>query len=72
MTIRVVLVDDQALVRAGFRAIIDSAPDLRVVAESDDGLHAVDVIRQARADVVLMDVRMPGRDGIDCLSFAIL
>lgn len=64
MTIRVVLVDDQALIRAGFKAIVDSAPDLEVVGESDDGATAVDVIREQRADVVLMDVRMPGRDGI--------
>ena len=64
MTIRVVLVDDQALIRAGFRAIVDSAPDLEVVGESDDGETALDVIREQRADVVLMDVRMPGRDGI--------
>ncbi len=62
--IRVVLVDDQALIRAGFRAIVDSAPDLEVVGESDDGETALDVIRSTRADVVLMDVRMPGRDGI--------
>jgi len=64
MTIRVVLVDDQALIRAGFRAIIDSAADLEVVGEADDGAAALDVIREARADVVLMDIRMPGRDGI--------
>ena len=64
MTVRVVLVDDQALIRAGFRAIVDSAPDLEVVGESDDGETALDVIREQRADVVLMDVRMPGRDGI--------
>ena len=64
MTIRVVLVDDQALIRAGFRAIVDSAPDLEVVGESDDGATALEVIRDRRADVVLMDVRMPGRDGI--------
>lgn len=65
MTIRVVLVDDQALIRAGFRAIIDSSTDLEVVGECDDGLGAVDVIRAVGADVVLMDVRMPGRDGIE-------
>ncbi|MEM8905385.1 MAG: response regulator transcription factor, partial [Actinomycetota bacterium] len=64
MTIRVVLVDDQALIRVGFRAIIDSAPDLEVVAEADDGEGALEVIRSSRADVVLMDIRMPGRDGI--------
>lgn len=64
MTIRVVLVDDQALIRAGFRAIVDSAEDLQVVGEADDGTTALDVIRSSRADVVLMDIRMPGRDGI--------
>lgn len=64
MTIRVVLVDDQALIRAGFKAIINSAPDLEVVGEADDGSDAGGVIREARADVVLMDIRMPGRDGI--------
>ncbi len=65
MTVRVVLVDDQALIRAGFRAIIESAEDLDVVGEADDGARAVEVIREARADVVLMDIRMPGRDGIE-------
>ncbi|MEM7094957.1 MAG: response regulator transcription factor [Actinomycetota bacterium] len=64
MTVRVVLVDDQALIRAGFRAIVDSAPDLEVVGEADDGADAVRVIRESRADVVLMDIRMPGQDGI--------
>ncbi|MEM9521383.1 MAG: response regulator transcription factor [Actinomycetota bacterium] len=64
MSVRVVLVDDQALIRAGFRAIIDSAPDLEVVGEADDGADAVAVIREQRADVVLMDIRMPGQDGI--------
>ncbi|MEM7323321.1 MAG: response regulator transcription factor [Actinomycetota bacterium] len=64
MTIRVVLVDDQALIRTGFRAIIDSAPDLEVVGEAGDGAEAVSVIRAARADVVLMDIRMPDQDGI--------
>ena len=64
MAIRVVLVDDQALIRAGFKAIVDSAPDLEVVGEADDGGDALDVIRSERADVVLMDIRMPGQDGI--------
>lgn len=64
MTVRVVLVDDQALIRKGFRAIIDSAPDLEVVGEAADGADALAVVRAERADVVLMDIRMPGQDGI--------
>ncbi len=64
MTIRVVLVDDQALIRAGFKAIVDSAPDLEVVGEAEDGTSAIEVIRASRADVVLMDIRMPGQSGI--------
>ncbi|TMR91011.1 response regulator transcription factor [Nonomuraea basaltis] len=64
MTIKVVLADDQALVRAGFRALIDSAPDLRVVGEAGDGRQAVLEARRAGADVVLMDIRMPGMDGL--------
>ena len=62
--IRVALVDDQALIRAGFGAIINSAQDLEVVGEADDGAEAVAMIRESRADVVLMDIRMPGQDGI--------
>lgn len=65
MTVRVALVDDQALIRAGFEAIINSAEDLEVVGEADDGLDAVEMIRNTRADVVLMDIRMPGQDGIE-------
>jgi DNA-binding NarL/FixJ family response regulator len=63
--IRVVLVDDQQMVRAGFRMVIDSQPDLRVVGEAGDGAAAVELLRGTPADVVLMDVRMPGTDGIE-------
>lgn len=62
--IRVVLADDQALIRAGFRALIESAADLAVVGEADDGQAAIDLLRSERADVVLMDIRMPGLDGL--------
>jgi len=63
--IRVILVDDQQLVRAGFRMVIDSQPDLHVVAEASDGADAVRVVGSTPCDVVLMDVRMPGLDGIE-------
>jgi len=63
--IRVVLVDDQQMVRAGFRMVIDSQPDLEVVGEAGNGAGAVELLRRTRADVVLMDVRMPGTDGIE-------
>ncbi|WP_430791367.1 response regulator [Actinoplanes sp. G11-F43] len=63
--ISVVLVDDQALVRAGFRALLDAEPDIDVVGEAADGLRAVEVVRAARPDVVLMDIRMPGVDGLE-------
>jgi DNA-binding NarL/FixJ family response regulator len=63
--IRVVLVDDQQMVRAGFRMVIDSQPDLTVVGEAGDGAAAVALLRTTPADVVLMDVRMPGLDGIE-------
>jgi DNA-binding NarL/FixJ family response regulator len=62
--IRVLLADDQALVRAGFRVLIESAPDMRIVAEAADGGHAVALAREHRPDVVLMDLRMPDVDGI--------
>jgi DNA-binding NarL/FixJ family response regulator len=65
MTIRVLLADDQALIRAGFSMIIDSEPDLEVVGEAVDGREAVELARTARADVVLMDIRMPEVDGIE-------
>jgi DNA-binding NarL/FixJ family response regulator len=62
--IRVVLVDDQSLFRAGIRMLIDSQPDLEVVGEASDGAEGVEVIRATRPDVVLMDIRMPRMDGI--------
>jgi DNA-binding NarL/FixJ family response regulator len=61
---RVVVVDDQAVIRAGLRMIVENEPDLTVVGEAGDGATAVDVAAAARPDVVLMDVRMPGVDGI--------
>ncbi len=63
--IRVVVADDQSLIRAGLRGILEGEPDLEVVAEAADGRGAVDAARRCGADVVLMDVRMPGVDGID-------
>jgi DNA-binding NarL/FixJ family response regulator len=62
--IRVALVDDQALFRAGVRMLVESQPDLEVVGEASDGGAAVDLARRERPDVVLMDVRMPVQDGI--------
>jgi DNA-binding NarL/FixJ family response regulator len=62
--ISVLLVDDQALVREGFRALIDREPDMAVVAEAEDGARAVKLAGDCRPDVVLMDVRMPVMDGI--------
>ena len=65
MSIRVVIADDQALVRAGFRMILEAQEDLRVVAEAEDGAEAVEAVRRARPEVVLMDIRMPTMDGIE-------
>ncbi len=65
MTIRVVLADDQDLVRVGLRALIDREPDLEVVGEATNGQQALDAVRTARADVVVMDVRMPVLDGLE-------
>ncbi len=65
MSIRVLLVDDQELVRAGFRMVLDAQPDIDVAGEAGDGLRAIEVLRSITADVVLMDVRMPRMDGIE-------
>ncbi len=63
--IRVALVDDQSMVRAGFRMILDAEADITIVGEAADGAAAVDVVARTRPDVVLMDVRMPVMDGIE-------
>jgi DNA-binding NarL/FixJ family response regulator len=63
--IRVVLVDDQELVRTGFRLVLGGQPDLEVVGEAGDGGEAIEVVAQTRPDVVVMDVRMPRMDGVE-------
>ena len=65
MSTRVLIVDDQSLVRAGFRLILESQPDFEVVAEAQDGEQAVALARRHRPDVILMDVRMPKVDGLE-------
>ncbi|MFD4483280.1 MULTISPECIES: response regulator [unclassified Streptomyces] len=64
MTIRVLLADDQALLRSAFKVLVDSEPDMEVVAEASDGAEAVELAGTSGADVVLMDIRMPGTDGL--------
>jgi DNA-binding NarL/FixJ family response regulator len=64
VTARIFLVDDQALVRAGFRMLIDAQPDMEVVGEAGDGREALAALAVTRADLVLMDVRMPNLDGV--------
>ncbi len=66
--ISVLIVDDQQLVRAGFRVLVDSAPDMEVVGEVGEGGAAVELARETRPDVVLMDIRMPGMNGIDATA----
>src|SRR6476646_1162640 len=65
MAIRVMLVDDQVLLRTGFRMVLDAQPDMEVVAEAGDGVEALQVLRSTAVDVVLMDVRMPKLDGVE-------
>ncbi|MCX5460264.1 response regulator [Streptomyces sp. FT1] len=63
--IRVMLVDDQALLRTGFRMVLSAQPDMEVVAEASDGVEAIEALRSTATDVVLMDVRMPRLDGVE-------
>jgi DNA-binding NarL/FixJ family response regulator len=63
--IRIILVDDQELVRAGFRMVLDAQPDMQVVGEAADGIAAIDLARRLHADVMIMDARMPRLDGVD-------
>jgi DNA-binding NarL/FixJ family response regulator len=65
VSIRVLLADDQALVRGGFRAILDAEPDIEVVAEASDGAEVLELAARHRVDVALMDIRMPRLDGIE-------
>jgi DNA-binding NarL/FixJ family response regulator len=65
MTITVLLADDQAMVRTGFRLILESEPDIKVVGEAGNGEHAVELARRLRPDVVLMDIQMPRMDGLE-------
>jgi DNA-binding NarL/FixJ family response regulator len=65
MTLRVVIVDDQELMRAGFTMILNAQPDFEVVGEAEDGRAGVEVCRQVRPDIVMMDIRMPEMDGIE-------
>jgi DNA-binding NarL/FixJ family response regulator len=64
MTIRIVLADDQPLVRAGFRVLLDAEPEFEIVGVAEDGLQAVDMVRRTLPDVAVLDVRMPALDGI--------
>jgi DNA-binding NarL/FixJ family response regulator len=71
LVIRVVVADDQALVRVGLRTLFDREPDMALVGEAADGVAAMAVIRRQRPDVVLMDVRMPELDGIEALRLVV-
>jgi DNA-binding NarL/FixJ family response regulator len=65
MSIRILIADDQAVVRSGFRAILEDEADLEVVGDAEDGLAAVELARRRKADLVLMDIRMPRLDGLE-------
>jgi DNA-binding NarL/FixJ family response regulator len=65
--IRIAIADDQALVRAGFRMIVESQPDMQVIGEAADGQDAIDLVRREKPNVVLMDIRMPRMDGLEAM-----
>jgi len=65
MSVRVLVADDQALVRSGFRMILESRPDIEVVGEAEDGFEAIEAARRLLPDLILMDVRMPNLDGVE-------
>jgi DNA-binding NarL/FixJ family response regulator len=65
MSVRLLIADDQAVVRSGFRALLEDEPDIEIVGEAEDGIQAVALARRRDANVVLMDVRMPRMDGIE-------
>jgi DNA-binding NarL/FixJ family response regulator len=65
VSVRVLIVDDQALVRAGFRMILESEPDVEIVGEASDGAEALEAARELSPDVILMDIRMPNLDGLE-------
>ena len=65
MSVRVLIADDQALVRAGFKMILEAEPEIEVVGEAEDGVEAVEMIRRLKPDVVLMDIRMPRLNGLE-------
>jgi DNA-binding NarL/FixJ family response regulator len=65
LSIRIVIADDQALVRSGFRLIIEGRPDLEIVGEAEDGMQAVALVQELDPDVILLDIRMPNLDGIE-------
>ena len=67
-SIRVIIVDDQTLIRLGFRMVLDATDDIEVVGEAADGAAALDAVRSLQPDVVLMDVRMPGVDGLEATA----
>ena len=64
LSIRIAIADDEGVVRAGLRMILEAEPDLEVAGEAADGAEAIEVVRRTRPDVALMDIRMPGTDGI--------